>query len=144
MTDNPPVSIYVNEIANTIIFEIKTGYYLELQTPETMKSLRSTKNKITKDEDSETATHLEMTTLARLSKYVFVNLCIRNLVKHMNDCFYQIFVNHCFLLSKTFVNGNFLVYNTSMNNCILVFSLFIECYKISVNGCVLAAFLNKS
>ena len=33
-----------------------------------MKLLGSTKNKITKDEGGETATHLEMTTLARLSK----------------------------------------------------------------------------
>ena len=34
--DNPSVRIYVNKIENTINFKIKTGYYLELLTPETM------------------------------------------------------------------------------------------------------------
>ena len=39
--------IYVNEIQNRITFKIKNGYSLELSTPETMKLLGSTKNKIT-------------------------------------------------------------------------------------------------
>ena len=34
---------------NRITFKIKTGYYLELLNPETMKLLGSTKSKITKD-----------------------------------------------------------------------------------------------
>ena len=47
--DNPSIKIYVNKTENSIIFKIKTGYYLELLTPETMKLLESTENKITKD-----------------------------------------------------------------------------------------------
>ena len=47
--DNPSIRIYVNKIENRITFKIKTGYYLELLTPETMKLLGTTKNKITKD-----------------------------------------------------------------------------------------------
>ena len=43
LTENPPVQIYPNEIKNRIAFEIKTGYKLELLTPETMKLLGSTK-----------------------------------------------------------------------------------------------------
>ena len=35
--DNPPIRIYLNKIKNRITFKIKTGYYLELLTPETMK-----------------------------------------------------------------------------------------------------------
>ena len=35
--------------------KIKTGYYLELLTPKTMKLLGSTKSKITKDENGEIA-----------------------------------------------------------------------------------------
>ena len=46
LTENPPVQIYPNEIKNRIAFEIKTGYKLELLTPETMKLLESTKRKI--------------------------------------------------------------------------------------------------
>ena len=47
--DNPSIRIYINKIENRITFTIKTGYYLELLTPETMKLLGSTKSKITKD-----------------------------------------------------------------------------------------------
>ena len=46
--DNPSIKIYVNKIENRVTFKIKNGYYLELLTPETMKLLGSTKNKITK------------------------------------------------------------------------------------------------
>ena len=49
MLINQSIRIYVNKIENRITFKIKSGYYLELLTPETMKLLGSTKNKITKD-----------------------------------------------------------------------------------------------
>ena len=42
---NPPIEIYVNKIENKITFKIKSGYYLELLTPETMKLLGSTESK---------------------------------------------------------------------------------------------------
>ena len=42
LTENPPVQIYVNSIKNRIVFKIKTGYKLELLTPEIMKLLEST------------------------------------------------------------------------------------------------------
>ena len=45
--DNPALNIYVNKTENRITFKIKNGYYLELLTPETMKLLGSTENKIT-------------------------------------------------------------------------------------------------
>ena len=41
--DNPSIRIYVNKIENRIIFKIKSGYYLELLTPETMKLLGTVK-----------------------------------------------------------------------------------------------------
>ena len=49
-TVNPSIKIYINKIENRITFKIKTGYYLELLTSETMKLLGSTKSKIIKDE----------------------------------------------------------------------------------------------
>ena len=39
------IRIYVNKIENRATFRIKTGYYLELLTPETMKLLGSFQNK---------------------------------------------------------------------------------------------------
>ena len=57
--DNPPIRIYVNRIENRITFKIKSGYYLELLTPETMKLLGSTESKITKDKSGENVPRLE-------------------------------------------------------------------------------------
>ena len=51
----------MNKIENRIAFEIKTGYYLEIFTPETMKLLGSTKSKINKDKNGENVPHLEIT-----------------------------------------------------------------------------------
>ena len=46
---------------NRITFKIKTGYYLEFLTPETMKLIGRTKSKINKDKNSENVPHLEIT-----------------------------------------------------------------------------------
>ena len=59
--DKPSVQIYANKIENRVTFKIKNGYSLELLTPETMKLLGSTKNKITKDKNGENVPHLEIT-----------------------------------------------------------------------------------
>ena len=48
-TNKPSVQIHVNKIENRVAFKTKNGYSLELLTPETMKLLGSTKNKITKN-----------------------------------------------------------------------------------------------
>ena len=53
--------IYLNEIETRTTFKIKNGYSLELLTPETMKLLGSTTNKITKDKNGENVAHLEIT-----------------------------------------------------------------------------------
>ena len=50
--------IHVNKAENRITFKIKTGYYLELLTPETMKLLGGTKSKIDKDKNGENVPHL--------------------------------------------------------------------------------------
>ena len=44
VTDNLSIRIYVNKIENRITYKIKTGYYFELLTPETMKLVGSTKS----------------------------------------------------------------------------------------------------
>ena len=59
MTNNPPIRIYVNKIENKITFTIKTTYYLKFLTPETIKLLESTQNKITKNENGENIPHLK-------------------------------------------------------------------------------------
>ena len=55
--DNSPIKINVNKIENRITFKIKTGYYLELLTPQKIKLLGNTKNKIPKDKNRENVPH---------------------------------------------------------------------------------------
>ena len=35
----PPIHVYINRTNNRLVFEIKDGYKLELQMPETMKKM---------------------------------------------------------------------------------------------------------
>ena len=60
-TVNPSIRKYVNKTENRIKFKIKTRYYLEILTLETMKLHGSTKSKITKDKNDEYVTYLEIT-----------------------------------------------------------------------------------
>ena len=55
--------MYINKIENRITFKIKSGFYLELLTPETMKLLGSTESKISKDKNGESVPHLEVVEL---------------------------------------------------------------------------------
>ena len=61
--DNSSIRIYVNKIENRITFKIKSGYYLELLTPETTKLLGSAESKITKNKNGENVPHLEVVEL---------------------------------------------------------------------------------
>ena len=71
--DNPSIRIYANKIQNRITFKIKNGYYLELLTPETMKLLGSTENKITTDKNCENVPHLEIVELVLVYCYLVNN-----------------------------------------------------------------------
>ena len=58
LTENPPIQIHPNKIKNRIVFKIKTGYKLELFSPETMKLLGSTKE-VDQDKDGKDVSKLE-------------------------------------------------------------------------------------
>ena len=73
------------------MFKIKSGYYLELLTPETMKLLGSTVSKITNDKNGENVPHLEVAEL------VFIHC---NLVN--NDCQQESRILFTFVPNKTF------------------------------------------
>ena len=59
LTENPLVQFYPNKIKNKFVFKIKTGYKLELLSPETMKLLGSTKKDLDQDKDGENLPKLE-------------------------------------------------------------------------------------
>ena len=53
--------IHVGKIEKRDTFKIKTRYYFELLTTETMKLFGSTKSKMTQDENGKNLLHLEIT-----------------------------------------------------------------------------------
>ena len=65
-TVNPSIIIYINKIENRITFKIKTGYYLKPLTPETMKLIGITESKITKNENGESVSNLEIGSISTL------------------------------------------------------------------------------
>ena len=73
MTDNFSARTFVNKRKNGIRFRIKTGYYLKLLTPKTIKLLESTKTKRTKDENVENVSHLEITEIVLVHSNVVNN-----------------------------------------------------------------------
>ena len=60
LTTIPPLHVYINRTNNRLVFKIKDGYKLELQTPETMKLFGSTKNLIDKTKNGENVPNLEV------------------------------------------------------------------------------------
>ena len=71
------------------MFEIKTGYCLELLTPETMKLLRSTESKITKDKNGENVLHLETTEVL----LVYSNIVNKDINKIQKSCIHLFLIN---------------------------------------------------
>ena len=65
--------IYVKKIEIRITFEIKTGYYIEFLTSETMKLFGSTKSNINKDKNGENVPHLEITEVVLIHCYIVNN-----------------------------------------------------------------------
>ena len=59
LTENPQFQIYPNKFKNKIVFKIKTGYKLELLTPETIRLLGSKEKFVDKDKNAENVPKLE-------------------------------------------------------------------------------------
>ena len=74
-TDNPSVQICINKIENRVTFKIKNGYSLEVLTPEGMKFLGSTENKMPKDKNVENVSDIEITEVALVHWNIVNNGC---------------------------------------------------------------------
>ena len=59
LVENPPIQIYPIKIKNRIVFKVKTGYKLELFSPEKMKLVGSTREDVDKDKDGGDVPKLE-------------------------------------------------------------------------------------
>ena len=67
------MEIYLNEIGNRTTIIIKTGYYVELLTPETKRLLGSIKSKITKNENDKIVPHLKITEVVLIHGHIINN-----------------------------------------------------------------------
>ena len=91
----------MNTIENRITFKIKTGSYLGLLTPETIKLLGSAKNKITKNKNGE---HLEITEVVLVHCSIFNKYYEQDSRALFNICSKQIIWSG----ARTFVNKVYL------------------------------------
>ena len=114
LTAIPPIHIDINRINNRLALKIKKGYKLELQTPETIKFIGSTKNLIDKAKNGENVQSLEV---------VEVDLVQCNSVdnrhQQKSDLLYTFTLNksHGYLLIFEPSNFVFLkIYNTNYHN----------------------------
>ena len=73
----------MNRIKNNIVFKIKTGYKLELLTPETMKLLGNIKRGVDKDKDGQNLPKLESVEVV----VVHCNL-VKNDYQHTSKVFF--------------------------------------------------------
>ena len=105
--DNLSISTYVNKIENRITFKIKTGYYLDLLTPETMKLLWNSENKITKDRNGENVPYLEITEVV----LVYCNI-VNNDYHQDSRVFYTLVPNKPFGSLLEFWPTNFMFLKT--------------------------------
>ena len=91
LTENPAIQIHPNKIKNRIVFKIKTGYKLELLTPETMRLLGSTKKDVDSDKNSENVPKLESVEVA----LVHCNL-VKNDYQHSSKVLFSFVPNKQF------------------------------------------------
>ena len=71
---------------------VKTGYYLEILFPETMKLLGRTKSKITKDETGENVSYLEIAEVESIHCNV-----VNNSYQQNSHLFIHLFLINCLI-----------------------------------------------
>ena len=123
LTTIPPVDIYTNRIVNRLVFKIKDGYTLELQTPETTKLFGpkiSPKKLIDKTKNEENLPGLE----EDVRVLVQCNL-VDNQYQQKSEALYIFTSNksYAYLLNVEPSNLVFLkTYNTEFDQIIITFT----------------------
>ena len=120
LTTIPAIHVYINRINNRLVFKIKDGYKLELQTPETMKLFGSTKKLIDKTKNGEKVPSLEVVEVV----LVQCNL-VDNQYQQKSEVLYTFTPNksYAYLLNVEPSNLVFLkTYNTEFDEIIITFT----------------------
>ena len=115
LTTIPPIHVHINRINNRLVFKIKDGYILEIQTAETMKLFGSTKKLSNKIKNEENVLNLEV---------VEVVLVQCNLID--NQCKQKSELLHTFRPNKSY---SYLL-NVGLGNLLFLKSYSTEFYEI--------------
>ena len=111
---------YISRINNRLVFKIKGGYKLELQTPETMTLFGSTKKLIDKTKNGEKVPSLEVAEVVLIQ----CNL-VDNQYQQKSEVLYTFSPNksYAYLLNVETSNLAFLkTYNTEFDEIIITFT----------------------
>ena len=119
LTTIPSIHVYINRINHRLVFKIKDGYKLELQTPETMKLFRSTKKLIDQTKNGEKLLSLEVV------EVVLAHNLVDNEYQQKSEVLYTFTPNksYAYLLNVEPSNLVFLkTYNTEFDEIIITFT----------------------
>ena len=115
-----PICIYINRISNRLMFKVKDGYRLELQTPETMKLFGSRKNLIDKTKHRENVPNLEVVEVVLVQCNLVDNQYLR---KSDVLCVFNPSKSYGYFLNVEPSNLVFLkTYNTEFDEIIITFT----------------------
>ena len=120
LTTIPSIHVYINIINKRLVLEIKDGYKLELQTPETMKLFGSRKKLIDKRKNGENVPSLEVVEVV----LVQCNL-VDNQYQQKSEVLYNFTPNKSYAYSLNAEPSNLMfskVYNTGFDEIIITFT----------------------
>ena len=120
LSTNRPIYIYINRIYERLVFKIKDGYKLALQTSETMKLFGSTKKLIYKTKNGKNLLSFEVVELV----LVQCNL-IENQYQQKSEVLYTFTPNksYTYLLNIELINLVLLkTYNVEFDEIIITFT----------------------
>ena len=120
LTTIPSIHVYINIINKRLVLEIKDGYKLELQTPETMKLFGSRKKLIDKRKNGENVPSLEVVEVV----LVQCNL-VDNQYQQKSEVLYNFTPNKSYAYSLNPEPSNLMfskVYNTGFDEIIITFT----------------------
>ena len=120
LTTIPHIYVYINRINNRLVFDIKDGYKLELQMPETMKLFGSTKKLLGKTKNKENVLSLEVVEVV-LVQWNLVDNHYRQKFEVLHT-FTPMLRSYAYLLNVEPSNLGFLkTYNTEFDEVIIEF-----------------------
>ena len=120
LTTIPPIYVCINRINNTLVFKVKDGYKLKLQTPETMKLFDNTKKINRKTKNGENVPTLEVVEVVLVQCNI-----VNNQYQQKSEALYTFIPNKSYIYLLNPEPSNlvfFKTYNTEFDEIIITFT----------------------